>query len=90
MIRLIARTIADAHRCGKWVGLCGEMAGDPLATPLLLGLGLDEFSMAPASIPIVKQRIRSLDTGDCKAMIADIMALATTHEIIDYLRKSLP
>lgn len=90
VIRLIARTIADAHRCGKWVGLCGEMAGDPLATPLLLGLGLDEFSMAPASIPIVKQRIRSLDTTSCKAMLADIMSLATTHEIIDYLRKSLP
>jgi phosphoenolpyruvate-protein phosphotransferase len=66
VLQLIARTIEKAHEKGKWVGLCGEMAGDPLATPLLLGLGLDEFSMAPSSIPSVKELIRKLDATECK------------------------
>jgi len=66
VLQLIARTIQKAHEIGKWVGLCGEMAGDPLATPLLLGLGLDEFSMAPSSIPAVKALIRKLDAEECK------------------------
>ena len=87
VVRLIAMTLEAAHKHAKWVGLCGEMAGDPLATPLLLGLGLDEFSMAPASIPIVKQRIRSLDTAQCKKMLPDIMALPNTQAIIEKLRQ---
>ena len=87
VVRLIAMTLEAAHKHAKWVGLCGEMAGDPLATPLLLGLGLDEFSMAPASIPIIKQRIRSLDTEQCKKMLPEIMALADTQQVIEKLRE---
>jgi phosphoenolpyruvate-protein kinase (PTS system EI component) len=54
VLRQIARVIEAAHAAGRWVGLCGELAGDPVAIPVLLGLGLDEFSMAAGSIPAAK------------------------------------
>jgi phosphoenolpyruvate-protein phosphotransferase len=60
MLRMIDRTLRAAHTHGRWVGLCGELAADPLAIPILLGLGLDEFSMAPSSIPPAKQTIAHL------------------------------
>lgn len=60
VLRLIERTVSAAHAAGIWAGMCGELAGDPLAAPLLLGLGLDEFSMAAASLPAVKERLRAL------------------------------
>ena len=60
LLHQIDRTLRAAHAHGRWVGLCGEMAADPLAIPILLGLGLDEFSMAPASIPLAKQTIAHL------------------------------
>ncbi len=60
VLRLIREVIAAAHARGKWVSLCGELAGDPIAIPILLGLGLDEFSMTPTAIPQAKRMIRSL------------------------------
>ena len=57
VLRLIQMTIRAAHEHGKWVGLCGELGGNVLAVPVLLGLGLDEFSMATGSIPAVKEAI---------------------------------
>ena len=50
ILRLVKMVIDAAHKEGKWVGMCGEMAGDEVAIPILLGLGLDEFSMSPSSI----------------------------------------
>ena len=67
VLRLIRRVIEGAHAAGKWVGLCGEFAGQQEAIPFLLGLGLDEFSVAPARLPVVKQRIRQLDSAACRA-----------------------
>ncbi len=58
VLRLIQNVIVQSHKYGKWVGLCGELAGEPLAIPVLLGLGLDEFSINPPTIPIAKQIIR--------------------------------
>lgn len=60
LLRQIDRTLRAAHAHGRWVGLCGEMAADPLAIPILLGLGLDEFSMAPSRVPLAKQTIAQL------------------------------
>jgi phosphoenolpyruvate-protein kinase (PTS system EI component) len=87
VIRLIDRTIRSAHARGKWVGLCGEMAGDPVATPLLLGLGLDEFSMAAAAIPEVNDRIRQLDAQACQGIAARALELPTTRSVMEYLQK---
>lgn len=61
VLRLIARVIETAHQHQKWVGCCGELAGKPLAIPILVGLGIDELSMNPPAIPFAKQLIRSLN-----------------------------
>jgi len=63
------------------------MAGDPLAAPLLLGLGLDEFSMAAASIPVVKQTIRRLVYRDCQEIAATALKLPTTKTVMEYLQQ---
>jgi phosphocarrier protein FPr len=60
LLRMVDAVLRAAHGHERWVGLCGELAADPLAIPILLGLGLDEFSMAPASIPAAKQVILRL------------------------------
>lgn len=86
VLKLIRDTIQAAHGAGIWVGLCGELAGDPLAVPLLLGLGLDEFSMAPPAIPIVKAAIRSYTLSEAQAIAAAVLKLDDTTAIRDYLR----
>jgi len=80
-LRLIAQVIEAAHRHGKWVGMCGEMAGDLNAVPLLLGLGLDEFSMAPASIPKVKRLVRSLSYDTCRKAALEALEAGTADEV---------
>ena len=87
VITLIERTISAAHKEGKWVGLCGEMAGDPLATPLLLGLGLDEFSMAAKSVPAVKDILRSLSASECQIIAQHALSLPTADSVIDYMKQ---
>ena len=57
---MIDQTVKAAHKHGKWVGICGELAADPKAVPILMGLGVDELSMSPNSIPLVKAQIRTL------------------------------
>ena len=64
VLRLISRTIEEGHKNGIWVGMCGEMAGMLPAIPLLVGMGIDELSMAPASVPAAKGIIRSLNHGN--------------------------
>ncbi|MDL2424835.1 hypothetical protein M2C68_19730, partial [Pseudomonas sp. BAgro211] len=61
VLQLIDMTVRAAHAHGKWVGVCGELAADPLAVPLLVGLGVDELSVSARSIPLVKARVRELD-----------------------------
>ena len=85
VIRLINKTITDAHAKGKWVGLCGEMAGDELAAPLLLGLGLDEFSMAQTSIPCIKYLIRMLNKGECEKIALEALTLPSIAAVKNYL-----
>ncbi len=85
VIRLIAITIKGAHNKNRWVGLCGEMAGNPLATPLLLGLGLDEFSMAPISIPRIKHIIRNLKKERCEQIAQEVLNKYKTEDIVAFL-----
>lgn len=68
VLRLIRSVVDAAHANRKWVGLCGELAGDLVASPVLLGLGLDEWSMSPPMIPLVKERLRTLTVDDCHAV----------------------
>ena len=68
VLRLIKNVIDASHEAGKWTGMCGEMAGDVTATAILLGLGLDEFSMSASAIPQVKQIIRSLTYEEAQQM----------------------
>lgn len=81
VLRLIAETIEAGHAHGKWVGLCGEFAGRPQAVPILLGLGLDEFSMAAISIPTVKATIRTLRQADCKHFAQEVLRMTSPSEV---------
>ena len=85
VLRLIASVIEAAHANGNWVGLCGELAGDPVAAPVLLGLGLDEWSMNPPAIPLVKERVRTLSADDCKALAQRCLAATSPEQVRDIL-----
>lgn len=82
VLALIKNTIDCAHAEGKWVGLCGELAGEPLATPILLGLGLDEFSMSPAQVPVIKQVMRQLHKNDCRRLAAEVLILSNADDVV--------
>jgi len=86
VLRLISMVIRAAHNKGKWVGLCGELAGEPLAAPVLLGLGLDEFSMNPRAIPFVKRKLRSLDSREAKQIAEHALQLSSAGEVKQYLQ----
>lgn len=82
ILRLVKNVIDASHKHdGKFTGMCGEMAGDPVATLILLGLGLDEFSMSASSIPQVKKIIRSVSFADAKAIAEEALNLETGEEI---------
>jgi phosphocarrier protein FPr len=73
VLSLIASTVRAAHQYGKWVGVCGGIAGDPQAVPLLLGLGVDEFSVSLPTIPRVKAQIRTLGLADCQDLAQEAL-----------------
>ncbi|MGE5263656.1 MAG: phosphoenolpyruvate--protein phosphotransferase, partial [Acidobacteriota bacterium] len=81
VLRLIDMTIQAAHQYGKWVGLCGELGGDVLAVPVLLGLGLDEFSMAVGSIPAIKASIRLWTLTAAKEVAEQALALSSAIDV---------
>ncbi|MFV0575577.1 MAG: phosphoenolpyruvate-protein phosphotransferase PtsI [Vibrio sp.] len=81
VLTVIKQVIDASHKEGKWTGMCGELAGDERATLLLLGMGLDEFSMSGISIPRVKKIIRNSTFAEVKAMADEALALPTAAEI---------
>lgn len=89
VLRLIKMTIDNAHSEGKWVGLCGELAGEPIAAPILLGLGLDEFSMAPTRIPDIKKVMRNLYKDDCRQLANEVLVMADAEDVIAHSRAFL-
>ncbi len=89
VLRLIKQTIDLAHARGKWVGMCGELAGMQRAVPILLGLGLDEFSMNPRAIPDAKHLIRKLDKARACTIANEALRLGTAAEIETYMDKVL-
>lgn len=68
ILQLINQTVKAAHKHSKWVGICGELAADPKAVPILMGLGVDELSMSPNSIPLVKAQIRTLNYSQAQVL----------------------
>lgn len=82
VLRLIKQVIDVSHAAGKWTGMCGELAGDKCATLLLLGMGLDEFSMSAPSIPRIKQIIRNTRFADVKALAEKALAQATVSDVM--------
>jgi len=81
ILRLISMVTDAAHQQGKWVGMCGEMAGDLTCIPVLIGLGLDELSVSASSIPGVKKRVRSLSSLQCREVAAKCLAAGTAADV---------
>lgn len=81
VLQLIRTVIEASHKAGKWTGMCGSMAGDPLAAPLLLGLGLDEWSMEASGLSRMKERLASLDRQECRELARRILRLDTSQAV---------
>jgi phosphoenolpyruvate-protein phosphotransferase (PTS system enzyme I) len=89
ILRLVKMVIDAAHKEGKWAGMCGEMAGDEIAVPILLGLGLDEFSMSATSILRARSQIHRLNQSDMKKLAEDVLGLDTNDEVIKAVEKAV-
>ncbi|MBP2167785.1 phosphotransferase system enzyme I (PtsI) [Erwinia toletana] len=87
VLGLIKQVIDASHAEGKWTGMCGELAGDERATLLLLGMGLDEFSMSAISIPSIKKIIRNTNFEDAKALAEQALAQPTAEELMNLVNK---
>ena len=90
VLRLIAATVQGADKHGKWVGVCGALAGDPLAVPLLVGLGVTELSVDPVSVPGIKARVRNLDYQLCRQRAQDALALESAQAVRAASRETWP
>ena len=89
VLRLIKHVIDASHEHGKFTGMCGELAGDPVATMILLGLGLDEFSMTASSIPLIKNILRSVSKAECEEVANKALTMDTAEEITGYAKSVL-
>ena len=89
ILRLVKMAIDGAHSQGKWCGMCGEMAGDELAAPVLLGLGLDEFSMSASSILRARKMIRSLSKAEMTEMANKALQQETMADVVELVKNSL-
>src|SRR5690606_20155935 len=87
ILRLIKNVIDASHREGKWTGMCGEMAGDETAIPILLGLGLDEFSMSATSILKARSLIRKLSKADMEKLAEEALQKSTVDEVIELVKE---
>jgi phosphoenolpyruvate-protein phosphotransferase len=85
VLRLIAMTVNAAHAHGKWVGVCGAMASERLAVPLLLGLGVDELSVSVPQIPAIKAAVREVNLLDCKAIAEQLLGLESAEQVREAL-----
>lgn len=81
LLRLIAQTCAGAAKHGRWVGVCGALASDPLATPVLVGLGVSELSVSPPQIGEIKDRVRHLDAAQCRQLSQGLLDLSSANAV---------
>jgi phosphoenolpyruvate-protein phosphotransferase/dihydroxyacetone kinase phosphotransfer subunit len=89
VLRMVRQIVQAGHAAGIWVGLCGELAGDPLAAPILVGLGLDEFSMNAPAIPAVKQVITQVTVPEAEAIAAAVLNLDSAIAARRYVEEQL-
>ena len=89
VLRLVRGVVEAAHAHGKWVGVCGELAGEPLAIPVLLGLGVDELSMSAPAIPAAKEIVRSLDLRETRALAEKVLELDDAAEVEALVSKAV-
>ncbi|EPC8262725.1 phosphoenolpyruvate--protein phosphotransferase [Listeria monocytogenes] len=87
ILRLVKMVIDASHKEGKWTGMCGEMAGDQTAVPLLLGLGLDEFSMSASSILKSRSLIKRLDQSEMVKLAEEALNKSTAEEVVELVEK---
>lgn len=89
VLRLIRDIIEAGHRQGIWVGICGEMAAEPALVLILLGMGLDEFSMSAVALPEIKKIIRTVSLKEAGKLVKQVLTLSTAEEIEECARKKL-
>jgi len=89
VLQLIKQIIDAGHQTHIWVGLCGELAADPLAIPLLIGMGIDELSMNPGSIPRAKMVVRAITIPECEEIAKGALNFRTPLEVKRYLRRNI-
>lgn len=87
VLRLIATTVKAAHAHGKWVGVCGALASESLAVPVLIGLGVDELSVSVPLIPTIKATVRELDLTDCQIIARQVLGLEEAAQVREALRQ---
>jgi phosphocarrier protein FPr len=81
VLELIAMAVKGAHAHGRWVGVCGGMASDPQAVPILIGLGVDELSVSVPAIPAIKAQIRTLGLAGCRKLADTALSLDTAADV---------
>ncbi|MBV7524735.1 phosphoenolpyruvate--protein phosphotransferase [Pseudomonas sp. PDM29] len=81
LLRLIAQTCAGAAQHNRWVGVCGALASDPLATPVLIGLGVSELSVSPVQVGEIKDRVRHLDASECRRISQGLLKLSSASAV---------
>jgi phosphotransferase system enzyme I (PtsI) len=89
VLNLIKQVVTSGHEAHIWVGLCGELAADPLAIPLLIGLGIDELSMNPSSIPRAKMVLRTITIPQCEEIANGALGFRSGLEVKKYLRRAI-
>jgi phosphotransferase system enzyme I (PtsI) len=92
ILRLIKNTVDAGHKEKIWTGICGGMASDPLMTPLLIGLGLDELSVNPVAVPVVKDAVRSVTYAEARHIAEAALASTSAvdvHELARELTKKI-
>lgn len=87
VLTLIAQTVQGAHKHGRWVGVCGGLASEVLAVPVLLGLGVDELSVSVSAIPAIKAAVRRQSLSKCRALAGETLSMLTVKEVRDRLAK---
>ena len=88
VLRMVRDAATAAHNAGIWIGMCGELAGNPLAAPVLVGLGLDELSMSAPSIPAVKAAVRRFSLADAQRIAAAALALDSAEAVARFLQRA--